>query len=105
MLTSPAKKELFEGSLYILVNSKTGSAAEMMSGVLQRKGVAKLVGEKTAGATYLKSIYDFEDKSMIFMITSLTFFYDRAVFPKNGLTPDILLDANTDSLQYVATKL
>lgn len=105
MLASPNQSIRYEGPVTLLVNHKTGSAAEMFSGVLRSKKRAKLIGQKTAGATYLKSIYDFEDKSMIFMITSLTFLPDKSVFPKDGLTPDILLKENEDALQYTFQNL
>src|SRR5205085_1609025 len=98
MMTSPSHEIAFKGPIDILINHGTGSAAEMFSGVMQAKKRAKLIGSTTAGATYLKSIYDFEDKSSIFMITSLTFFFDRRVFPENGLTPDIQVQDNDDAL-------
>jgi carboxyl-terminal processing protease len=98
MLTAPSKEVAYDGPIEILVSHGTGSAAEMFSGVMQAKKRAKLVGNTTAGATYLKGIYDFEDKSALFMITSLTFFFDRRVFPENGLTPDLLLNDNDDAL-------
>ena len=105
MLSSPAKEWAYTGPVYLLVDKKTGSAAEMLSGVLQAKKRGILAGQKTAGATYLKSIYDFDDGSMVFMITSLTFFPDRRVFPKNGLIPDIILDETIDSFQFVQNKI
>ena len=105
MLTAPSQPLSYHGPVTILVNHKTGSAAEMFSGLMQAKKMADLAGERTAGATYLKSIYDFEDGSMIFMITSLTFFYDRRVFPPDGLTPDTVLTHETDSLRFVLDKI
>jgi len=101
MLTAPAKPTHYSGPVRILVNQKTGSAAEMFSGILQAKKIALLVGQQTAGATYLKSMYDFDDGSTLFMITSLTFFYDRRLFPPNGIAPDIALPESEDGLQHV----
>ena len=101
MLTAPATALKIKAPVTVLVNQKTGSAAEMFSGMLQAKKIAVLVGEKTAGATYLKSIYDFDDGSMVFMITSLTFFYDRRVYPADGLTPDTPLAEGQDALRLV----
>ncbi len=100
MLTAPAQPVSYKGLITILVNHETGSAAEMFSGILQTKKIAQLIGQKTAGATYLKSIYDFDDGSMVFMITSLTYFYDRRVFPSDGLTPDIILTEDQDNLKF-----
>ena len=105
MLTAPSQPLQYHGPVTLLINKKTGSAAEMFSGMMQAKKIADLVGEKTAVATYLKSIYDFEDGSLIFMITSLTFFYDRRVFPADGLTPDTVLAGETDGLSFVLDKI
>ena len=101
MLLSPKTKEHFSGEIVVLVDENTASAAEMMSGVLQAKNRAVLVGQKTAGSTYLKSIYDFQDGSMIIMITSLTFYFDRRPFPEDGLTPDRILEKGEDPLQVL----
>ena len=105
MLTAPSQPVSYHGPITMLVNHKTGSAAEMFSGILQSKKLADLVGEKTAGATYLKSIYDLGDGSLIFMITSLTYFYDHRVYPADGLTPDTLLPSGGDSLRFTLDKI
>lgn len=105
MLQAPAQPLSLKCPLTILVDRQTGSASEMFSGVLQAKRLAVLVGQKTAGATYLKNIFDFEDGSMIFMVTSLTFFYNRNVFPADGLTPNIYLVDKQDALQFVLQQL
>lgn len=99
LLTAPTQPLRFSGRVSVLINSRTGSAAEVLSGVLQAKGLALLVGTQTAGGAYLKSVYDFEDGSMIFMVTSLTFLFNRQVFPADGLRPDVALPAGVDALQ------
>ncbi|MEI8344527.1 MAG: S41 family peptidase, partial [Candidatus Omnitrophota bacterium] len=100
LLSAPEQKLSIRCPVTVLVNRRTGSAAEMFSGMLQAKKVATLVGQKTAGATYLKSMYDYEDGATIFMITSLTFFYNRRIYPVDGLTPDVLLDEQQNALDY-----
>lgn len=105
MLSTPLQPVAYHGPITVLVNAKTGSAAELFGGLIQAKKLGVLVGQKTAGATYLKGIYDLEDGSLIFMITSLTFFYDKRVFPPDGLIPDTLLTEDQDSLQIALDKL
>ena len=78
---------------------------QLFSGLVQAKKIGDLVGQKTAGATYLKSIYDLDGGSAIFMITSLTFFYDRRVYPPDGLDPDTVLAEDKDSLKVVLESL
>lgn len=105
MLAAPAQPISYRGPMTVLVDEKTGSAAETLSGLLQAKGVATLVGHRTAGATYLKSIFDFDDGSLLFMITSLTFFYDRRVFPADGLTPDVTVEDGGDILRSALDRI
>jgi hypothetical protein len=44
------KAGIYDGPLYVLVNSKTASAAEDMAGRLKESGAAKLIGSRTYGA-------------------------------------------------------
>ena len=44
------RRGLVEAPLYILINRRTGSAAEQFAAVLRDNGAATLVGERTAGA-------------------------------------------------------
>ena len=104
-LNSPIGLPYYDGPLTILINAGTGSAAETFSGVLQKKNRAELIGQKTAGSAYLKSIYDFEDGSALIMITSRTFHHDREVFPKDGITPDITIQENEDALQIAIDRI
>ena len=99
MLTSPGQPITYKGPMAVLVNHGTGSASETLSGVLQSKRLAEIIGQQTAGAVYLKNIYDFEDNSALFMITSLTYYPDRRAFAYNGITPDIAVPEKADALQ------
>jgi carboxyl-terminal processing protease len=78
----------FDGPIVILVNKDSGSAAELFSGVMQFKGRAILMGENTAGQVMLKSMFDFDDKSMLLLITSRGHYPDGRTFSFNGLDPD-----------------
>lgn len=99
LLTAPTQPLRYSGRVSVLINARTGSAAEVLSGILQAKGLARLVGVQTAGGAYLKGVHDFEDGSMIFMVTSLTFLYNRQVFPADGLKPDVVLTPDVDALK------
>ncbi len=41
----------------------------------------------------------------IFMLTSLTYFYDRRVYPPDGLTPDTVLKDDQDGLKFTLEHL
>ncbi len=78
----------YEGPVVILVNEKSGSASELFSGVLQRRGRAILMGVSTAGRVLLKSMFHFEDGSMVALVTARGYFPDGSVFPFEGVRPD-----------------
>jgi C-terminal processing protease CtpA/Prc len=50
LLASPQRHHVFRGELVVLVSSATGSTAEMLSSVVQRRGRGRVVGDRTAGA-------------------------------------------------------
>jgi len=78
----------FDGPLAILVDHESGSSAELFSGIMQRRKRAVLLGENTAGQVFLKSMYPFEDESMLLLVTARGHFPDGSVFSFKGLTPD-----------------
>ncbi|MFT5207270.1 MAG: C-terminal peptidase prc [Candidatus Omnitrophota bacterium] len=105
LMQSPNSDVLYSGGMTVLVNDMTASAAETLSGVLREKNIADMIGQKTNGACYLKSMYDYSDGSTMMLVTSQTFFHNERVFPPNGLTPDILLPADSNALDYTISNL
>ncbi len=78
----------YHGPLVILVNKESGSASELFSGVLQKRGRAILMGANTAGQVMLKSMFNFDDQSMLLLVTARGHFPDGSVFSFGGLIPD-----------------
>lgn len=78
----------FKGPIVILVNEKSGSASELFSFTMQDADRAIIMGRNTAGLVYLKSLFHFDDKSMVALMTSLAHFPDGRPFSLNGVTPD-----------------
>jgi len=104
LVRSQGGRLIYTGPMIILVNKRTGSAAEIVSGVLQSLDRANIVGQKTLGITYLKTFFDLEDGSTLFMITKRLLLPDKSPFPEGGLAPDTVLPEETDSLTYVLNK-
>ncbi|MCK5601370.1 hypothetical protein KAR91_05870, partial [Candidatus Pacearchaeota archaeon] len=94
----------YDGPMVILINEKSGSASELFSGILQRKGRAVLMGQNSAGQVFLKSMFHFSDDSMALLITGRGHHPDGAVFSFNGLTPDRIIakDEEIDIIDYAA---
>ena len=104
LLTVPDLPEKFHftGPVAILVNKDSGSASELFAGVLQRQKRAVLFGVNTAGKVLLKSMYNFDDGSMLALVTARGYFPDGTVFDYQGLVPDYFINDDTVDLIQVA---
>jgi len=96
----------FAGDVAILVDKKSGSASELFSGILQRRGRAVLMGTNTAGQVLLKSMFYFDDDSMVLLVTARGHHPDGEVFPFAGVAPDEQMeDSEVDLISYAAEYL
>jgi len=101
MLKAPNFKEIFNGPIAILIDKGSGSASELFSGTLHDHGKAILIGEESAGKTFLKSLYHFEDESMLALVTSLAYLFNGKVFGTDGLKPDFMAPGDIDLFSFV----
>ena len=94
----------YDGPLVILVDHKSGSSSELFSGILQRHGRATLMGQRTAGQVMLKSMFDFDDGSMVLLVTARGHHPDGQVFSFNGLLPERLVgeEEKIDLIDYAS---
>ncbi|MFA5059944.1 MAG: S41 family peptidase [Candidatus Omnitrophota bacterium] len=92
------EKYHYKEPIVILVNKESGSASELFSGVLQKFGRAILMGDYTAGKVLLKSMFHFDDESMVLLVTARGHFYDGSEFSFDGLKPDVLTAENDADL-------
>lgn len=96
----------YKGDIVILVNEKSGSASELFTGILQRRARATVMGTNTAGKVLLKSMFYFDDNSMVLLVTARGFHPDGTVFSFDGVTPDKRIgDEEPDLIQYAANYL
>lgn len=86
--TSPIR---YDGSLCILINKGTGSAAELFSGIIQAYKRAVLIGINSAGQVYLKSLFDLDDGATIELTVAKGFLFNGNPIDTGGLIPDIAL--------------
>ncbi|MBF0484301.1 MAG: hypothetical protein HQL25_06305 [Candidatus Omnitrophica bacterium] len=89
----------YHGPMVIWVNKDSGSASELFSGILQRKGRAILMGSNSAGQVMLKSMFDMDDKAMLLLITSRGYHSDGTPFSFGGLIPDQRTATESEILQ------
>jgi len=101
MLSAPASEVVFTGNLAILIDKGSGSASELFSGTLRSYGRALLIGEPSAGKTFLKSLYEFGDGSMLILVTSPAYLYTGERYDPLGLKPDFTLKEDDDLFSHV----
>ncbi len=96
--------ERYSGPIAILVNKGSGSASELFSGILQKYRHSVLVGGRTAGKVLLKSMFDYDDGSMVLLVTARGYFADDSVFDFQGLMPDYLVEDEKADLIHLAAE-
>jgi carboxyl-terminal processing protease len=75
--------------LVVLVNQNTASASEIVTGAIQDRGRAILIGQKTYGKGSVQLILSLSDGSSIHVTTAEWYTPDRHRLETQGLTPDI----------------
>ena len=97
----------FDKPMVILINKKSGSASELFSGILQRRGRAVLMGRNSAGQVMLKSMFHLDDESMVLLVTARGQHPDGHYFSFQGLNRDRYFsqDEEDQILNYAATYL
>ncbi|HPI39609.1 MAG TPA: S41 family peptidase [Pseudobdellovibrionaceae bacterium] len=90
-----SKKEKFEGTLMVLVNSESASAAEILAGALQDYKRAQIIGKPTFGkGSYQEGQIWSENDNMLFFKTGGLYFLPSGKSPqKIGIQPDIFLSS------------
>ncbi len=97
----------YDGPIAILIDKESGSASELFSGIMQKRGRAVLIGQNSAGQVMLKSMYHLDDESMLLLITGRGYHPDGTVFRFSGLDPDkVVPESDEDEiLKYAASYL
>lgn len=84
--------------LVVLVDQRSASYAEVLAGLLQERGRARIVGMPSAGNTETAYGYDFEDGSRLWVAQEGFSLHNGANLEGAGVQPDLLIDA--DWTQY-----
>ena len=92
------KRGIFRNQkVVVLVNEKSASASEVMSGWLKEEKEAVVIGQPTFGKDLVQSLFDFPDGSRLHLTTSQYFIGIRKVsVGKVGVEPTIKVKASDD---------
>ena len=106
------RKQIFNGRLLILVDSETGSAAEIFTRLMQIEKKAIVYGDRTAGAVLAAKFFQYDDQVGASITVSDFVLPNGERLENVGVTPDVpvvptakYLMADTDPvLSYVLLK-
>lgn len=101
MLKTPPSPVQYGGRIAILIDEGSGSASELFAGTMRYYQRAILIGVPSAGKTFLKSMFDFEDKSMVILVTSIAYLFNGRRYDPAGLKPDFEVRQNVDLFKFV----
>lgn len=93
-------KNVFQGKVYILTDSKTSKVFEALIGVLRNQKIATIVGQKTAGATWLTESLKINNEYDLILPVADYYTSEGKSLNKVGVEPDINVSGE-DALRYV----
>ncbi len=96
MIKSKVKNNPIKGPLVVLVNHRTGRAAEALAAVLRKAELALLLGTNTAGQAFVTKDFPLRNGQRLRIATALVRTGDGEPLPPQGLKPDILISVSPE---------
>lgn len=91
----------FAGDMAVLVNENSASASEIFAGAIKDYGVGTLIGTQTFGKGIVQSLFPLEDGSAVKITVSRYYTPSGNNIHEVGITPDIIVEADRESLEDV----
>jgi hypothetical protein len=88
-ITTKGSTKKYKGNVYCLVNKKTGSTAEALTVGFKEYNLAKIVGEKTAGALLGIDQFNIDEDIILYVPINDFVSYNGYRVDKKGIKPDI----------------
>ena len=88
--------------LVVLVNSRSASASEILSGAIKDSGKGILIGNKTYGKGIVQTVEKLGDKGALSITTSKYYTASGVEIHKNGIEPNISVDLPEDLKNEIA---
>lgn len=85
--------------VFVLVNSGSASASEILAGAIQDRGVGKLIGEKTFGKGLVQGAFPLRDGSVVKLTTAEYLTPSGRAINGGGLIPDVEVEGDEPQLQ------
>ena len=98
------RAKTFKGKVYILTDSKTSKASEVLAAVLQKEKTATLVGQKTAGSTFLLENLAINEEYDLVLPVADFYNAEGKNISKAGIEPDKVVSGE-DALTFILKNL
>jgi carboxyl-terminal processing protease len=96
-IVAKARGNTFKGKLIVLIDSESGSSAEIFARIVQLEKLGQVIGDRSAGAVMRAIHYPFHSgaDTVVFYGASITdadlIMTDGKSLERNGVTPDVVL--------------
>ena len=98
------RAKTFQGKVYVLTDSKTSRASEVLAFVLQKEKIASLVGQKTSGASVLFENLRINDEYDLVLPVAEFYNTESKSLNKDGIEPDKIVSGE-DALTFILKSL
>ena len=88
--------------LVLLVNNRTASASEVLTGALKDHDRAVVIGERTFGKGSIQSIFNLRNGSSLKLTTAHYFTPSGDIIHNNGIEPHILMKTQHPGLDFIS---
>jgi hypothetical protein len=93
-------KSTFQGKVYVLADGKSSKVAEMLIYTLKKEKIATIIGQKTAGITYISENLMINDEFDLILPDSDFYTSDGKNLNRIGVEPDIVKSGD-ETMNYV----
>jgi carboxyl-terminal processing protease len=95
---APARELRRVAPLVVLINGRTGSAAELLATVLGDAGLARIVGERSAGAVRLSNYFEVAGGALQITVADVRGGPARRYLEGTGVMPDTVVSLDAKEL-------
>jgi carboxyl-terminal processing protease len=82
----------------VLINSRTGSAAELLAAVLRDAGLARIVGERSSGVVRLSNYFEVAGGAFQITVADVRGGPTRRYLEGSGVSPDVAVSLDVREL-------
>ena len=94
-----SNNSIYSGNIYVLVNSYTASAAEMLTAILKEFSSAIVIGEKTFGKGITQSFFYLRSENILKLTAGIFELPNGDTYNGIGIVPDIVVPMPSENIE------